>query len=243
MRRRLNFTQRIRINHSDIDIELIQDDAQPMRFVAARTLDSYGLPADAQVYLEAYRRNSYMRFAWGTVSQPRQPGSGSVLTDISSNATVYFRVKVIGEQGIILAQADRIRADVSNQSILPVEATDLDQIVWRLSFDDDEPYLLVNSRIEGILDRIRYDSDFAALVYPTMLREILQKLCREITDGDNEQQAWISNWQEFTETLSQDSIPSSDSQQQAQWIDSTVNIFAAKHRLLNRYRDSLNASG
>ena len=239
MRRRLNFTQRIRINHSDIDIELTQDDAQPMRFVAARRLDRYGLPADAQVYLEAYRRNSYMRFAWGTVSQPQSPGSGSVLTDISSNATVYFRVKVIGKEGIILAQADRIRVDVSNQSILPVEAIDLDQIVWRLSFDDDEPHLLVNSRIEGILDRIRHDSNFAALVYPAVLREILERLCHEVTDDDNESQTWVSNWQEFAKTLNQEPIPSSDSQQQIRWIDSTVNIFADKHRLLNRYRESI----
>ena len=54
MRRRLNFTNRIRIAQSDVRIRLNSDNGSSLRFVAERTLDSYDLPADARVYLEAY---------------------------------------------------------------------------------------------------------------------------------------------------------------------------------------------
>ena len=243
MRRRLNFTRRIRINHSDVDIELIRNDPHPMRFEAKRTLDKYNLPTDALVYLEAYRRNSYMRFPWGTVAGPQSPGSGSRITEISSEGVVYFRVKIVGEDGIILAQADRMRANESDQSILPVESTDLDEIVWRLSFDDDEPYLLVNFRIEGILDRARSDSEFAALVYPTVLRDVLERLCDEFTEDDSEQQAWVANWEKFAKIFNSEPIPDTESTQREQWVNSIVNAFSSRHRLLSRYRDSINVRG
>lgn len=244
MRRRLNFTRRRRISQSDISIQLLQDDAPPLRFDAQVSLDRYDLPPSANVFLEAYRRNSYMRFPWGRVSDTRPPGQRLALTDIDSADTVYFRVKVVGsadEDGLILAQADRIRVNVSDQSILPVSVTDLDEIVWRLSFDDDEPFLLVNSRIDGILDLVRSDASFAALVYPAVLRDILDRLCQEATDGGDDQQHWVTTWERFARALNTEPIPRSDGPGRDRWIDATANLFASKHRLLNRYRNSLNA--
>ena len=244
MRRRLNFTRRRRISQSDVSIHLLQDDAPPLMFDARMSLDRYDLPPSANVFLEAYRRNAYMRFPWGTVSDIRPPSQRLALTDIDSADTVYFRVKVVGsedEHGLILAQADRIRVTASDQSILPVSVTDLDEIVWRLSFDDDEPFLLVNSRIDGILDLVRSDASFAALVYPAVLRDILDRLCQEATDGGDDQQHWVTTWERFARTLNTEPIPGSDGPERDRWIDSTANLFASKHSLLNRYRNSLNA--
>ena len=99
VRRRLNFTRRRRISQSDVSIQLLQDDAPPLRFDAQVSLDRYDLPPSANVFLEAYRRNSYMRFPWGTVSDTRPPGQRLALTDIDSADTVYFRVKVVGSAG------------------------------------------------------------------------------------------------------------------------------------------------
>ena len=244
MRRRLNFTQRRRISQSDVNIRLIQDDTPPLRFEAEVSLDRYDLPPGASVFLEAYRRNSYMRFPWGTVSDTRRTANSLALTDIDSSDTVYFRIKVVGpenDDGLILAQADRIRVDTSDPSILPVSVTDLDEIVWRLSFDDDEPFLLVNSRIDGILDLARSDASFATLVYPEVLREVLEMLCQESTQHDDDQRHWISNWTRFAKNLNPEPIPHSEGPERDQWVDATVNLFASRHRLLDRYRTTLNA--
>ena len=244
MRRRLNFTQRKRISQSDVSIRLIDEDAPPLSFEAQVSLDGYDLPPTANVFLEAYRRNSYMRFPWGTVSDTRRVVRRLTLTDIDSSDTVYFRVKVVGsadEDGLIIAQADRIRVNAADQSILPVSVTDLDEIVWRVSFDDDEPFLLVNSRIEGILDLVRSDASFGALVYPAVLRDILERLCPEVTEGGDDQQHWVNTWETFAQSLNAEPIPQSDGPGRDQWIDSTVNLFASSHRLLDRYRSVLNA--
>ena len=131
--------------------------------------------------------------------------------------------------------------NVSDQSILPVSVTDLDEIVWRLSFDDDEPFLLVNSRIDGILDLVRSDASFASLVYPEVLRDVFDRLCQEATDGGDDQQHWVTTWERFARTLNTEPIPRSDGPERDRWIDATVNLFASKHGLLNRYRNLLNA--
>ena len=245
MRRRFNYTGRIRIRQSDINIRLRSEDEPPLTFRAERTLDSYGLPPDARVYLEAYRGPSYMRFNWGTVAHPLTLGPGAHLTGIDSNDTVYFRVKVVDASttdGLILAHADRIRANVSEQSLLPVELRNLDDILWRLSFDDDEPCLLVNSQIDGILDWARSDSSFAALVFPTALRSVLERLCEEVTEGDDERPNWVAGWERFARELTGRPVPKVDDLDMPEWIEDAVNSFARKHRLLNRYQEALNAS-
>ena len=185
-----------------------------------------------------------MRFNWGTVARPLTIGPGARLTGIDSSGTVYFRMKVVDAttaDGLILAHADRIRANVSEQSLLPVESKDLEEIVWRLSFDDDAPFLLVNSRIDGILDWVRSDSNFAALVFPTVLRGVLARLCEEVTDGDDEQQSWVAGWERFARELTGRSVPRPDDLDRSEWIDEAVNAFSRKHRLLNRYQEALNA--
>ena len=241
MRRTLNFTGRIRISQSDISIQV---SGSPLGFVAERRLDAYDLPPDAVVYLEAYRAPSYMRFDWGTVAHPRAPGSGAFLTNFNSEDIVLFRVKVVGAasaNGMILAQADQIKTNVSDQSILPVYPKDLDGIVWHLSFDDDDPALLVNDRIDGIKDHVRSDPEFAALVFPGVLRDILERLCNEVTDGGDEQQTWVENWERFARSLMGRSVPRADDLGRDKWIDEAINTFAKRHQLLSRYQESLNA--
>ena len=180
----------------------------------------------------------------GTVSDTRPSGQRLALTNIDSTDTVYFRVKVVGaeDEGWSYSGAGRPdQGERLDQSILPVSVTDLDEIVWRLSFDDDEPFLLVNSRIDGILDLVRSDASFASLVYPEVLRDVFDRLCQEATDGGDDQQHWVTTWERFARTLNTEPIPRSDGPERDRWIDATVNLFASKHGLLNRYRNLLNA--
>ena len=244
MRRRLNYTGRIRIRQSDIEVEVRSEEDRPLTFRAERSLHSYELPPDATVYLEAYRGPSYMRFNWGTVAEQLTLGPGIRLSNIDSNDTVYFRVKVVDGKtadGLILAHADRIRANVSQQSLLPVESKNLGDIVWRLSFDDDEPFLIVNSQIDGILEWVRSDPSFAALVFPTALRSVLERLCEEATAGDDESLSWVAGWERFARDLTGRPVPSPDALDRSEWIDDAVNSFSRKHTLLNRYQEALNA--
>ena len=241
MKRRLNFTGRIRIAHSDISIKLIPSSDSPLKFTADRNLQDYSLPADALVYLEAYLGRSYMRFCWGTVAKSRFLGTENELTEIEQSARVLFRVKVVGTgpttNGMLLAQADRITVDASEQPILPVKYADLNEIVWQLDFEDDAPFLVVNNRIEGMNDIVRFDPSFAALVFPTSLRTVLHRMLDERSEDGDDEQPWVENWITFARTLTDASLPdSNDFDQRQRWIDDSVNAFSKKNRLLNRYR-------
>ncbi len=247
MKRRLNFTGRLRITHSDLNIRLTEVADPPLTFTAERDLRRYDLPSNAQVYLEAFLGPSYMRFDWGSVAEPRSLSSGCELTEIDSRDSVRFRVKVVGTgpttNGILLAQADHIRVDASEQSILPVRDTDLTYVVWKLDFEDNEPQLLVNSRIDGIKEIVRYDPTFAALVFPAVLKEILENVIDEWSGESDDEQPWVTNWMTFASSLTNETPPARDDVEQRQrWIDDSVRAFAKKNRLLNRYRDVLNAS-
>jgi hypothetical protein len=70
MRRRLNYTGRVKINRSDVFIAIQKKD-ELLIFDADLKLDDYGLPADSQIYIEAYRQTVWMRFLFGTVANNR----------------------------------------------------------------------------------------------------------------------------------------------------------------------------
>ncbi len=124
--------------------------------------------------------------------------------DLPRGLKPHFRIKIIDPDDprrLILAFADRIapadREDIESgrQSILPVEYVDLGQQIWNLRMDDSlAPVLQLNSKIEepvGIATLGR-TAEFAALVYPSVIRQILARLLLEGDDlGSNADHDWL----------------------------------------------------
>ena len=139
MIRRLNYTQRKRIQQHRISIELHEtDEDNPLTFSANIDLGGMGLPSDALVVIIANRDRVAMRFDWGTVVSPNPP-LDCRLTDISSNP--IFRVMVLAPDGSgrLLALADRIKPKQGNTSasLLWLQEEDLGKEVWRLDFAEE----------------------------------------------------------------------------------------------------------
>ena len=241
MIRRFNYTGRLRIRQNAVRISLIQDNSSPPRFNADLDLSQLDLPPTAQVYLEAYRQSLYERFAWGTVARP-SPEGPTVLTRVESLDRIYFRLKIVDEstgQGLILAQADRISVDASSTEptgLLPVKLVDLGDQIWRVEFEPEEPWLYLNSKIDGVKDRAQSDPIFAALVFPQILREVLGYIARYSLQPDDEAQ-WVADWQLFAESLSDEKRPTEDDQM-LQWIESAVSSFAETHRFSRVYQEA-----
>src|SRR5690606_20352904 len=139
-----------------------------LTFDATRQLGGYGLPADAPVWLEAYRNASWMQFSWGRVSEPVLPEE-RWLDEFDGGDGMRFRVRVTSpkESHRILAEADRIRCATPDEkrhieSLLPIRVGDLGNEIWRLELDGEEPTLVVNRSV-GDGKALARTPDFAAL--------------------------------------------------------------------------------
>lgn len=183
---RFNYTDRIRIPQRNVRITWIEDGSGSLGFNAEvdleleRLLDPAGL-----VFVEAYSGPVVMRFPFGTVSHREHPAETS-LTEFPPGLKPLFRVRVVDPAGDrrVLAWADAV-APLSQEeiksgrrSILPVETIDLGQRVWNLRIDSNKFFLQLNSSIREPRDItvLARDSDFIALVYPAVIRQILSHL-------------------------------------------------------------------
>jgi hypothetical protein len=240
MIRRFNYTERKRIPRDSIRIAVTAAAQGPMTFDAELNFDGLGLPSDACVWLEAYYRSSYMRFPWGTVGSPL-PCPERRLTDIDRGTLVFFRVKVVQAtvgNGLILADADKIVAQkdedggMSRDSILPVQYVDLGEQIWRLNFDG-VPVLEANERIDGIRQLLSADAQFMALVFPSVLREVLQHMLLAGVEDEDDPESWGSLWRRFVKQFHVEEPPSehSGTDEKISWVDAVVANFCEKRRI------------
>ena len=234
MIRRLNYTQRKRIQQQRISIELHETDADsPLTFSAELNLDGMGLPPDALVVVIANRDRVSMRFDWGTVESPSPPRDCR-LTEIASNPS--FRVMVLAPDGSgrLLALADRVKPKrgSTSSSLLWLQEEDLGKEVWRLDFADGNPTMLVNKNIPGISAAVREDDTFRALVIPEALRAILTRaLIVEEYDIEDDEGSW-SEWIGFIRNFYDEEFPTTsddgDDTTRAEWIEGAVKAFTAQ---------------
>ena len=245
MIRRFNYTGRRRITQEQVLISLIEDGEQFLKFNAELNISNLNLPPEACIYIEAYRQDAYMRFAWGTVQSP-STSSTRVLSEIDPSGRVYFRVKVVDEsagRGLILAQADQITVDIESESpmgLLPVKVAEgLGELIWQVEFEPEEPYLYLNYNISAIKEHAQSDRRFAALVYPQILRSVLNHIVSQELQADD--YPWVDDWLKFSESLSEEPRPEDDSQM-VEWVESVVTAFASKHRFRQVYQEVLGAS-
>ena len=240
--RRINHTGRRRLKLRDIQITLSANGKLEPTFDAILNLSEYALPADACVFVEAYRQTSWMRFPFGTVGDICLPDDRR-LSEFNSEEALLFRVKVTSHSdrcGVILAEADQIKPlrldEQSNNRIplLPVKPTDDLDVVWQINFDDNSrPILEINKSVGDWCALVR-DLRFASLVYPSVLREILTRvLIEEKYDTCEDSTDWRSRWLQFACALpGVGSIPVGEYlDEHHDWIEQAVRAFARRHFL------------
>lgn len=256
MIRRFNYTGRRRIPRKAVAIDLAEDPDGVPRFDCQLALEEEGLPENAQVYVEAYSRFGLVRLPYGTPARPRPPES-SRLPELKGTPMIRFRVKVVderGEHGRILAVADGITprdpelAEKNRMSLLPVEETDLGELVWRIDFDQDGPVLFVNQRIEGIRGAVAGEPAFRSLVLPAAMRQILGEILRQTSDPDpwSSSDDWQPNWLKFAMRFNSADPPAGDDvtdSEKLEWVDGAVGRFAEWMRAREAYGDLIASRG
>ncbi|MFQ5716354.1 MAG: hypothetical protein ACE5GQ_04570 [Nitrospinales bacterium] len=230
---------------------LLNVDKHPQSFEIQFELSDLNLPPEALVFVEAYKRTSYMRFPFGTIGQRAIPSNRN-LVDIEPGVIPLFRVKVVdraSQQGRIIALADKILprgVDAGTRekiSLLHVEfAEDLGGQIWRLDLSGGWPVLQVNNQIDLIKEIAKSDPAFTALVYPEVVRKILSHIIEsDEIDPELDEEDWPGMWLSFVGNMPGIGSPpsgrdASTKNDQKDWIESAVKAFSDKWRLLDEYQ-------
>lgn len=231
MKRRFNYTGRKRITLDRISITLNRNNGIRESFDAVINLDGLGLPKEANVYIEAYHHTDLRRYQFGTVGNIVSSEDTS-LQDMADKENLKFCVIVVdetGEQGLILASADKIRpaGEPKRLSILPVKFHDLGRQVWKIDYNGDEPTLLLNERIPNIHNLAKTDPRFHLYVYPAVVREIFTYmfLVDEVDDLEDPTQEWHQHWLKFIEQFTNRRPIPQDTNHVLTWVDELVEEF------------------
>lgn len=249
MIRRFNYTGRRKLPKACARVYLYRPPEGPSEFQAELHLEGQRLPDDAQVYVEAYYRSSMMRFPFGTVADALEYADDRcALTDIQ-NTLAFFRVKIVDESadfGRIVGIIDQIKpslpdeADAPDTSLLFVQYVDLGDRIWRVDIADDHamPILQVNSELDlgtSVQEFVRYDPAFMSLVYPSVVREILDYIVRDEGLPESGEESWKTDWLLFGTLLTgAATVPdflSLSSEERAGWVDDVVTAFCQRNDL------------
>lgn len=255
MQRRFNYTNRQRINRKDVSFTIVEDNEGRPQFYADFNLTKYDLPPNAKLAVEAYDRNILMRFPFGSVEEPKN-STPTTLTDFIGSDSYYFRVKVVDQQNKsrLFAVADSINAvrrddeGKPTASLLRVATRDLGSTPWKLEYAvADHPLLLINNHIDAGKSLARSNLFFQALVFPTILEQILCRILIEEeyrpTASPDDDDMWKEGWLEFagqlprnTPLLTDQEILEEDCKR---WIEDARDGFCITINAIHKIRSAL----
>lgn len=254
MIKRVNSTGRRRIGSDHVAIE-VQEGHDHRTFDATIDLNGFDAPQDAEVVLEATCAGSQTirRYSWGTVGQLLPP-EDRALRDLHGE-NVFFSLKVIDRSerfGRILGLAENIRpfkagpkTATGRRGILPVETADLGNELWKLDFRSEDVVLLVNQRIQGLSERVRFDASIYTLIYPSIIREVLRRALDEQTDDAEDSDRWPVLWLKFGRRLHPTGLQppvSEDDDEREEWVAEVVTNFCGEHHLMEKFKQAAGSS-
>lgn len=249
MLRTLNFTGRKKIPREAARISL-QREAGGVVFDAELDLAEFELPPQARVFIEAFFKTAYERFAWGTVSDLTPPDDRR-LKRLAQPELANFRVKVVEPSasgaGRLLAVADYIAPEglqgtgKQRMPLFRVNARDeLADEIWRLDFDDSGPILDLNRGVAGIKECVREEA-FMALVFPAVMREVFAKIFADACgDSDDDRDGWPARWLRFGVQLANRPLPPSTgdepSNDRDEWVDEVVIAWSRRQKIVANFK-------
>ena len=246
--RSFNYTGRKKIALENIMLLVKDSSENRARFDAEFDLSEYNFPAESKVIVEAYYQRNWMRFNFGTIVQPQTPDT-TTLDEFSDIDDVRFRVKIT-EYGAdkVLGMADKIKPIINDAiesevvGILPIKSADLNGSVWKVEYSDEGTTLILDKTL-GDKNTIFSDTEFYALVIPSVFREILVRIMLHENNYDlDDMTDWRSQWLFVCNKYATDEYPSADSDIEDiyDWIDDVISRFCRAYKILddlNKYRE------
>lgn len=239
--RRINSTGRRPIFEEQAKFRVLEEAPAPVVELDL-DLSRLSLPPEALVFVEAKRKTTFDRFAWGTAANPR-PQVPAVLKKFGSLAGVRFRVKVVSHGdpgGKLLAELDGVQLrgpeakKQEGESLLSVKPADLGQRAWRVDIAEVEgPVLEVNQRLGNHLDVAR-TPQFISYALPAAVSEVLHYIVFVLKTRTTERDGgWPALWlRELPKIAGFKSLPKTDGDEDGgelvEWIDKLITSLCNK---------------
>lgn len=229
--KRFNYTGRMRILQTDIHVSLYHHENEIPKFSIVVDLESYGLPTESLVVIEAYQSTRWMRFIVGKVGLINND-TNLELSDFDDIENLRFRIKIIDEAtGKLLALANGVHPITEGEdfnenqtSILPVRSTDLTNygVCWKLEYNTEDVSLLIEKGLGGKEQVVR-SSIFKSLILPSAMREILNYLLHDDWDEElDDMSDWKSKWLQFVKQLGGSLPEKAHEFDNNEWVDEAV---------------------
>jgi len=238
--RHINHTGRKKIKHSEIEIELVEQKEEAPGFIATFQLNRGDLPPSADLFVEAYHRNTSQRFNFGTVGAPLPP-EDTTLDQIDLSGPTLFRVKVVDNSeniGRLVASAEQLKPKDDDEEeqraslMIFKSMPEMGNLTWKLSFTEaHKPVLCINNKIPEAKNQLLNNPIFQSLILPAAFREVLLYIFWD-QDGETEEGTWQQQWMDFANRIAPDECPhETEPDLLHSWIDEVVRAFSEAHHL------------
>jgi hypothetical protein len=247
MQRTFNYTSRVRIERKEAIFSFPSEESEIPKFnVEFRFDDVEKYPKNAQLYVEAYYKETRQRFDFGRISKITPPDS-LLLNELDLSGGILFDILIVDESskhGLLLAGGTKFSAtddskdDANKSSIFDVFVKPLDQLPWKIDIENNQkPRLILNSSIPNALGKMRSDPLFQALVLPAALKQVLTYYLwnSEDEEGDEIYQKWLA----LALFYNDEKPESEDPEEQIRWVDKVIEAFSKHFDLSDRLANGL----
>jgi len=241
---RSNPTNLKEIDSGRVNITISEINGQRSFNLDKCNLDGLGLPEDLRLICIASAGPTSLRYELGSsASWSRESRS---LEGLDRSATLRFRILMHEKSNPrLVASAENLcpKDDSQSESLLPMEAADLGERLWRLELRDDGPVLQFNESVFPNAAGVENYIPFGVLVLPEALRQVLEEITRDPSKLDDENDAWYL-WGAWLDSIGADR-PSSEDEDEVKkaWCNEVSGIFCDRHRFASKLRVLREAGG
>jgi hypothetical protein len=243
--RRFNYTQRVNIPASKVQIDVVEGEDGRCRGLLRRLdLSDRGRHLEAEwkaarVVIEARRLStaSYCKHDLGSVAEVEKSGAAAAfeLKEFADGADIRFRVKVVDGSKKLLGECDNIKSgeeeEAAREPLITLVATELGEELWKVDWVEfDGPRVLVNKRLPNCSGLLTRDPLISGLVMPQIVREVIT----QVAAAEEGAEPWVEKWVCFAEGLGQELPDDADDDARVKWIDDVVGAYADNLRLATR---------
>ncbi len=232
---RSNPTGLIELNKTSVSISVLEVGGK--RSFSVDKLDVAGVPLAGELEVVAVARagNSSARFELGTAHA--LSGNQHPLDELDPSQPLRFRLLLKQKGASKLAAAAenlRPRNDEQAESLLPMEAVDLGERLWRVDISEGGPILLFNSKVFPSAAGAENYLPFVAMVLPEALRSVMMYISRQPDCLEDDSGNWAV-WSGWLSAMGAEPPPDDvDDVVRDEWCEAFVDRFCDRFSFATR---------
>lgn len=232
---RSNPTGLVELNKTSVTISVLEVGGK--RSFSIDKLDLAGVSAVGELEAVAVARagNSSARFELGSVHA--LAGKQLPLHELDPSQPLRFRL-LLKQKGAskLTATAENLRPrnDQQAESLLPMEAADLGERLWRVDVSDGGPILLFNSKVFPSAAGAENYLPFVAMVLPEALRSVMAYISRQPECLEDDSGSWAV-WAGWLLAMGVELPPEEDDDTiRREWCEDVVDRFCDRFSFATR---------